>query len=379
MPPFTSRVALIQSGLVAGVWTIYGVLCACQSHYWYAFTTTPMSWGDSLRFECTYAWLWAAWTPLILSAARRFRWERGRWISSFSVHLSLMAVVVSFNRIVFDFITRPPHSMFQEFSWVKVFRSIESNFDTGVLLYAVVVLVEQALVLHARHRSEILKASVLQTRLVEAQLQALKMQLHPHFLFNTLHTITALIHEDPETAERMIARLGELLRLFLATTTVHEVPLSEELRILDLYLEIERARFEERLEVRYEVPDSLRNATVPNLVLQPLVENSIRHGIGRRSEPGWILIAAERDGDRLVLCVTDNGEGLPEGPGGASHQGTGLTITRGRLETLYGPNQSLVLRNVPSGGAEVRIALPYRMHSASYYEREHVELQSAHS
>jgi LytS/YehU family sensor histidine kinase len=269
--------------------------------------------------------------------------------------------------------------MFQEFSWVKVFRSIESNFDTGALLYAVVVLVEQALVLHARHRSEILKASVLQTRLVEAQLQALKMQLHPHFLFNTLHTITALIHEDPETAERMIARLGELLRLFLATTTVHEVPLSEELRILDLYLEIERARFEERLEVRYEVPDSLRNATVPNLVLQPLVENSIRHGIGRRSEPGWILIAAERDGDRLVLCVTDNGEGLPVGPGGASHQGTGLTITRGRLETLYGPNQSLVLRNVPSGGAEVRIALQYRMHSASYYEREHVELQSAHS
>ncbi len=320
--------------------------------------------------------------------ARReaFPLKRGRWISSSSVHLPLMAVVVSFNRIVFDFITRPPHSMFQEFSWAKVFRSIESNFDTGVLLYAVVVLVEQALVLHARHRSEILKASVLQTRLVEAQLQALKMQLHPHFLFNTLHTITALIHEDPETAERMIARLAELLRLFLATTTVHEVPLSEELRILDLYLEIERTRFEERLQVRYEVPDSLRDATVPNLVLQPLVENSIRHATGRSSEPGWILIAAKRDGGSLVLCVTDNGEGLREDaysggkdPMGTRHQGMGLTITRGRLATLYGSNQSLVLRNVPSGGVEARISLPLRMHADTYYRKDHVELQSTHS
>jgi sensor histidine kinase YesM len=338
-----------------------------------------MSWADSLRFECTYAWLWAAWTPLILRAARRS--------SKLFLHLPIMILVVSLNRIVFDYITHPPHSMFQDFSWGKAFRSIESNLDTGVLLYAVVVLVEQALVLHARHRSEILKASALQTKLVEAQLQALKMQLHPHFLFNTLHSITALIHEDPDTAELMIARLGELLRLFLATTAVHEVPLSEELRILGLYLEIESARFEQRLQVRYDVPDCLRDATVPSLVLQPLVENSIRHGTGRRSEPGWISIAAERDGDRLVLCVTDNGEGLKEEPKG--HQGAGLAITRGRLATLYGPKQSLLLRNVGEGGVEARITLPFRIHSdadtadqthsETYYEKDHVELQSAHS
>jgi two-component system, LytTR family, sensor kinase len=240
------------------------------------------------------------------------------------------------------------------------------------------VLVERAAILHRRHQSGLLQASVLQTRLVEAQLKALKMQLHPHFLFNTLHTITALIHEDAEMAERTIARLGELLRMFLATSAVHEAPLSEELRILGLYLEIERARFEDRLQVRYDVPENLREAVVPNLVLQPLVENSIRHGIGRRAEPGWILVTAERDAEKLVLRVIDNGEGLKQSPLRIAHEGSGLTITRGRLATLYGPNQSLVLRNVPSGGVEARITLPFRENTANYYEKDHVELQNTH-
>src|SRR6185312_14190405 len=173
-------------------------------------------------------------------------------------------------------------------------RSIEQNFDTGTLLYSVIILVEHAIVYYRRYQQGLVNAANLQTQLVQSQLQALKMQLHPHFLFNTLHSITALVHEDPDMAERTIARLSELLRLFLANSTIHEVPLSEEIRILDLYLEIERARFEDRLRVVYDVPPSLRDAMVPNLVLQPLVENSIRHGVGRRSEPGWINIGAER-------------------------------------------------------------------------------------
>jgi two-component system LytT family sensor kinase len=379
MRPFISRVALIRAGLVAGVWTVYGVLCAWQSHYWYAFTRTPMSWADSLRLELTYAWLWAACTPAILAAARRFRFEKGRRLVDLAIHTVLMVLSVAATRIAYDFIGHPARSMFVEFTWQKAFSAIESTLDSGILLYAVVVLVERAAILHRRHQSGLLQASVLQTRLVEAQLKALKMQLHPHFLFNTLHTITALIHEDAEMAERTIARLGELLRLFLATSTVHEAPLSEELRILDLYLEIERARFEERLQIRYDVPENLRDAVVPNLVLQPLVENSIRHGIGRRAGPGWILVTAERDADKLVLRVTDNGEGLKQSPLGTSHEGMGLTITRGRLATLYGPNQSLVLRNVPSGGVEARITLPFRENTGKYYEKDHVELQSTHS
>jgi two-component system LytT family sensor kinase len=200
--------------------------------------------------------------------------------------------------------------------------------------------------------------------------------LHPHFLFNTLHTITALVHEDPDRAERTIARLSELLRLFLANSTIHEVALNEELRMLDLYLEIERTRFEDRLSVHFDVPAELREAMVPSLVLQPLVENSIRHGVGRRSTPGWIVVAAEKYGETLVLRVIDNGAGLEGAVKHSEQTGMGLAITRGRLESLYGERQSLVLRDVQTGGAEVRISLPYRMQTKASENREHAALQS---
>ncbi len=374
-----SRVTLIKTSLLFGVWTAYGVLCAWQSHYWYAFSHTPMSWADAFRYELTYAYLWGACSPVILWFARRFRFERQLWPRHLAVHAALMLVLVAAIKIAFDAITMPPTSAFREFTWQKLFRSVESTFDTGPLLYAVVVLVEHAIIYYQRYQAGLIKAAKLQTQLIQAQLQALKMQLHPHFLFNTLHTITALVHEDPEMAERTIARLSELLRLFLANSAIHEVALGEELRILDLYLEIERARFDERLRVDYEVPPALRGATVPSLVLQPLVENSIRHGVGKRAAPGWISIAAERQGDILVLRITDNGSGIEEDAKKAGHQGMGLAITRGRLESLYGPQQSLVLRNVPSGGAEVRITLPFRIHAADSQDRseDHVELQSA--
>jgi LytS/YehU family sensor histidine kinase len=242
-----------------------------------------------------------------------------------------------------------------------------------------VVLVEHAVAFQQRHHAGLVRSSQLQTQLVQARMQALKMQLHPHFLFNTLHTITALVHEDPDLAEQTLARLGELLRLFLATGSMQEAPLKEELRILDLYLEIERARFEDRLQVRYDVPASLFCATVPNLILQPLVENSIRHGIGKKAEPGRIVISAEQDRDQLVLCVTDNGAGMKNEAEG-TRDGMGLSITRGRLAALYGRDQSLVLRNLQPCGVEARITLPLRTEVGAYQLKEplaaqtHVEL-----
>jgi two-component system, LytTR family, sensor kinase len=269
----------------------------------------------------------------------------------------------------------PPTSAFRDFTWSRLFRSIEYTFDTGTLLYWVIILVEHSFVYYRRYQQGLVNAANLQTQLVQSQLRALKMQLHPHFLFNTLHTITALVHEDPDLAERTIARLSELLRLFLANSTVHEVALSEELRILDLYLEIERTRFEDRLSVHFDVPAELREAMVPNLVLQPLVENSIRHGVGKRAAPGWISVSAEKYGDTLVLRVVDNGAGLATVGKHSGQTGMGLAITRGRLESLYGQRQSLVLRTVQTGGAEVRITLPFRQTESSE-NRENAALQS---
>jgi two-component sensor histidine kinase len=375
--PSISRETLSRIGLLFAVWTAYGLLCAWQAHYWYAFTATPWTWAKCLRYEMTYAYLWGIATPAILWCARRFRLDGPNWPRHLLFHALLLIVLVPATKIAFDLIVQPPNSAFLSFTWVKLFRSVEMTFDTGTLLYVVVVGVEHAFVYYQRYQTGLTRASQLQTQLVQAQLQALKMQLHPHFLFNTLHSITALVHEDPDMAERTIARLSELLRLFLANSSIHEVPLSEELRILDLYLEIERARFEDRLQVIYDVPAALRDAMVPNLVLQPLVENSIRHGVGRRSEPGWVAIAVECYADTLVLRVTDNGAGFKNDAENPVHQGMGLGITRGRLESLYGPHQSLVLRNLPAGGVEARITMPLRRQVSSTGSGKHAELQSA--
>ena len=380
MRRFTTRVQIVEFGLLFGAWTAYGLLCTWQAHYWYAFTKTPMSWADALRFELTYAWLWGAFSPLILWCARRFRLERHQWPRNLAIHFVSMLALVPVIKIAFDLITSPPTSPFLAFTWENLLHSVQSTYDTGILLYAVVILVEHASIYYQRYQTGLVKASQLQTQLIQAQLQALKMQLHPHFLFNTLHTITALVHEDPDMAEQTITRLGELLRLFLANSSIHEVPLREELRILELYLDIERARFEDRLRVIYDVPAAVREATVPNLVLQPLVENAIRHGVGKRAGPGWIAVSAERSGDMLVLSVTDNGTGLQQNPVQALHPGMGLGITRGRLESLYGPQQSLVLRNLPAGGVEARITLPFRVRQPAINPNrsgDHVELQSA--
>ena len=365
-----NRAALLKVGVLVGLWTAYGFLCAWQAHYWYALSARPMSWGEAFRYELTYAYLWGAFTPLIRWFAHRYRLERNVWPRHLAAHVAAILVLVPVIKLLFDAITMPPTSAFNEPAWQRLFRSVESTFDTGTLLYVVVVLVEHALQYYKSYQAGLIKASQLQTQLIQAQLQALKMQLHPHFLFNTLHTISALVHEDPELAERTITRLGELLRLFLANSSIHEVPLSEELHILDLYLEIERARFEDRLQVHYDVPVALREAMVPNLVLQPLVENSIRHGLGKKAEPGMISIAAERFEGTLVLRISDNGVGLKdplaksESPRIATprpgYQGMGLTITRGRLESLYGAQQSLALKNLQTGGVEARITMPYR-------------------
>lgn len=376
MRPRISRQSLSRIGLIFAVWTAYGLLCSWQSHYWFAFTSSPKSWLECLRSEVTYAYLWGIATPVVLWSANRFRLERPDWPRHLLAHGALLIVLVPLIKIAYDLIVQPPNSMFYHFTWVRMFRSVEMTFDTGTLLYAIVVGVEHAVVYYQRYQVGLKKSSQLQTQLVQAQLQALKMQLHPHFLFNTLHSITALVHEDPDMAERTIARLSELLRLFLANSTIHEVALGEELRTLDLYLEIERARFEDRLRVIYDVPASLRDAMVPSLVLQPLVENSIRHGVGRRAEPGWIAIAIERYDDTLVLRVTDNGAGFHEDPQHPMHEGMGLGITRGRLESLYGPHQSLLLRNLPVGGVEARITMPFRRQALSREREPDVELQS---
>jgi LytS/YehU family sensor histidine kinase len=218
--------------------------------------------------------------------------------------------------------------------------------------------VAHAIVFSARERKRERMAAELERELTRAELDALKSKLHPHFLFNTLHSISALVHLDPDAADRMIARLSELLRQVLVHAATQEVPLSEELHGLRPYLEIEQVRFGDRLCVVENVDKDTLEAMVPHLVLQPLVENAVRHGIAPRAAPGRVTIAARREGDMLRLSVCDDGVGLRAGAG-AETGGLGIATTQARLRRLYGVHQALTLGPSPEGGVATSLMVPF--------------------
>ena len=206
------------------------------------------------------------------------------------------------------------------------------------------------------------ESAQLQAQLVNARLAALRTQINPHFLFNTLHAVSTLVERDPRGVRRMIARLSELLRYTLEGAEEQEIPLEKELGYLDRYLEIMQVRFQETLEVDTQVSSGVLDALVPTLILQPLVENAVKHGISKATRPGRIEIRARRDGERLVLIVQDSGPGLPGGKM-PSDEGVGLRNTRQRLTQLYGSDFTFVLRPADGGGTIAEVTLPF--HTAS--------------
>ncbi len=347
--------------IILAFWLVFGSLSGLLVYFQYSNGPKPMTLGKSLYLELSFALINIAFGPLILWMAHHFRIDRHVWIRNIGIHLTVACLISIVEKFLWDLLIFSPESYLQkDFTYGKLFKSISGTLDTGVIVYFLFLLVDYAIDYYRRYQTGLVEAARLQTQLVQAQLQALKMQLHPHFLFNTLNTISALVHEDPEGAERTIAQLSDLLRLSLESTGLQEVPLRQELEFLQLYLNIEKTRFEERLAVDFEIEDQANPAMVPSLILQPIVENSIRHGLANRTSGGHISIRAERQGDSLALSVKDNGCGLPPDRG-QRRNGLGLATTRARLARLYGNNHSLVLRNVAGGGVEVRIVLPHRI------------------
>ena len=240
-----------------------------------------------------------------------------------------------------------------------MFRPVASYSDFGGILYWMIVLIAVSVDLYGRYEKEAVNAARLQAQLAQAQVQSLKMQLHPHFLFNTLNSISALVRDHPETAETMIARLSDLLRRALESTSAQEIELRQELEFLRLYLDIEKTRFEDRLTVHFNIDPAALEAMVPNMILQPLVENAIRHGIANKVENGEISISAKKRGSDLLLKVADNGVGLSSSTVLSIKQGVGLASTKGRLERLYGVRQALQLEAPDTGGFVARIVVPF--------------------
>jgi signal transduction histidine kinase len=347
--------------LIGAVWTLFGLLFACQLYFYSLLAPGPRdTFATYLAWQLTAACIFWLVTPLVLWLAERFPIERHNWPRRLLLHLLfsiLFAVFVGSLHIandlwyVWDTIRGGGASG-------RFWRGLIMLLDREMFVYWATVFIAHAFNYYYRFRKGELKASQLEVQLVRAQLQALKAQLHPHFLFNTLNTISCIMHEDVETADRMVVYLGDFLRTTLTDVGGQEVSLKRELEMLSNYLQIERVRFQNRLQVHMDIEPEALDACVPNLILQPLVENAIKHGIAPFSLDGRIDIRAQRENGMLRIQVCDDGPGISAGPG--ISEGVGLANTRARLQHLYGAAHRLELKNISGAGFVVDLKLPFR-------------------
>lgn len=331
-------------------WTFVALFFASQTYLNYRSSGGRAPVGLILKMNLMEWYLWGALAVGIVWLARRVTLERSHWTRNLLIHVCSSVGFALLEWWANNFLRHHVLGFSQTVKLVYVFHQ---NLAT----YWIVVAATQGYLYYARYREGEVVSAQLSAQLAQAQLQALRMQLHPHFLFNTLNAISTLVHKDPEIADRMIARLSDLLRLTLENIGVQEVRLAKELEFLERYLEIERMRFADRLEVRMHIAPETLDARTPYLILQPLVENAIRHGIAPRSARGRVEVSAERKDGMLVLVVKDDGPGIAEAK---TRDGVGISSTRARLERLYGAGHRFTLHNGAQGGLMVTLALPFQ-------------------
>jgi two-component system LytT family sensor kinase len=347
--------------LIFAAWLVPALLSAFSSYMQSRLSNERPDWGWILFAGIDWL-LYAVLTPAVFRISRRFPLQREGRARRIALHiagaLGMCVAWATLGQLLRMAIFRPAAG----FTMIKLWHEFEGwifttlPFGTGV--YFALVGIEHALAYMAQARERETQAARLTAQLAEARLGALRMQLNPHFLFNSLNAITVLVRDqNTATAARMLELLSDVLRLVLRAKGSAETQLSTELDFLERYLAIEQVRFSDRLQTRIEVGAALRRAAVPQFILQPLVENAVRHGIARRTDAGILEITARRDGDELVLMVRDNGPGL--GSAAPPAGGVGLVNTRARLVAHYGGRATLEIANAAGGGVLVTIRLPY--------------------
>jgi two-component system, LytTR family, sensor kinase len=345
------------------IWTAVGLFFASYSPLWgrHVFKA-PASWDEALVTNLTFYYIWACIAPLVLWLGRRFRFERTMWFSSLIVHIptsvAISAAQLFIAEIVSQSLSPEPLKLYDAFREIQ--RTVAVYFHMNLLTYWAILGVGYGREYYRKFRDREMRAVQLQSQLTQAQLQALKMQLHPHFLFNTFNTISSLMHQNVDEADRVLAVLGDLLRYSLQNVGVQEVTLSEELEFLKQYLEIEHARFGDRLRVKFDVDPDVLDKNLPNLILQPLVENSIRYAVAPRANGGSIEISAKKDHHTMQIKIVDDGPGLPAGFTLQTSRGIGLRNSAVRMEQLYGDEQEFDLTNRSPNGLQITIVLPLR-------------------
>jgi signal transduction histidine kinase len=399
-PDHPRKRTLVRAAAVVAFWTLVGLASAVQSHVVATLEGSPAPVGLSILRSVPVWWFWVPATPAIAWLGRRAQLERRTWGRAVIVHFGASVVVAALHSVwLLGFftllgVTAEMTETAAEFARILFL----SRLYLDLLTYWAVLGAVHAFDYHDRFQERELRASRLETQLARARLDALRMQLNPHFLFNALNAVSAQVRAGRATvAVSMLSGIGDLLRYVLDCEEEALVPLWQERAFLERYVEIERIRFADRLSVDIELPAELGEARVPSLLLQPLVENAIRHGVAPREGPGRIEVQGRRRGDMLVLSVRDDGVGL-DGPGpwpspvasesaadrGAgdadetgvggrpprepvqgpgpptASAGVGLANTRARLDELYGPAYRFEVRASAGGGTEVEIGIPYR-------------------
>ena len=338
-----------------GFWTLIGLSFAFQFYISSAKAGLEVTWRQAVSYALGDWYVFAVLSIPVVWLARRFDFESGNRARSLAVHLPASMVFSLAYMVLRAWVGRWQ----SEASFAEAFQPLlVKTWHFNLLIYWVIVAVSFAFDYYRKYREHELRTMELEKQLAQAKLQALQMQLNPHFLFNTLHSISSLMHQDMESADGMITRLSDLLRTALDSSDTQEVTLRQELEFLQRYLEIEQTRFGRRLTVKTDVAPDTLDARVPNLILQPLVENAIRHGIEPHAKPGRVELRAQREAGTLVLEVCDNGAGVQKDePAG---ERVGLSNTRARLRTLYGEAHGFELRDAPEGGLLVRLIIPFR-------------------
>ena len=360
----TTRQTLYKWALIFGCWTFLALLFSGPQMIQAVRLNRAAEGWNSVIGELIFSYLWLGLTPLAIWLSRSFRIEGGQRFKSLTIHFLASLVFLLIQVLLFTLVSIPFgwYSQLTPFS-NRYFLLILNFTPSNVMFYWGVIVVEHAYDYYHKLQERELRASQLEAQLAQAQLQVLKMQLHPHFLFNTLNAISALIRESPDEADEMVSRLGDLLRMTLETAGLQEVPFKKELEFLKHYLDIEQTRFQDRLKVELAIEPETLDGLVPSMILQPLVENSVRHGVAPRPEGGCIKIKAWRDNSLLRLEVEDDGPGLSgDRP---PKERVGLTNTRARVSNLYGDEHGLKLRHADGGGLVVSLSIPFRTTSGN--------------
>ena len=344
-------------------WTLLALFFASQFIIENFYSRRPLDWWRVLCLTLVFFYLWLALIPAVLQLNNRFPISRGRIFESILIHIPasimLSATHLAIYAAIYPVFAHIPGARPTSFA-VEYPNLLVNFFHLGLVFYWGVLFIKFALDSYHKYQERTLKESQLTASLAQAQLQVLKMQLQPHFLFNTLNTISELVHEDADAAEKMIVRLSNLLRIGLETAGVQLIGLKEELEFLEKYLSIEQIRFGERLGIHIDVEAEVLDALVPNMILQPLVENAIRHALSPRKKGGSIKIKAKRKQNFLLLRVCDDGQTLKKDEEIIFAEGIGLSNTRARLRHLYGTQYRFDLSVAAEGGLAIDIEIPLK-------------------